>query len=94
MLLKMVADDGHLIGVMNWFAVHGTSMNNTNTYISGDNKGFLNIIIEINNHSQVTLPIYSRERLTRVWSLARVRLLLHLAVQISVMCPLILKERR
>ena len=41
MLLKMVADDGHLIGVMNWFAVHGTSMNNTNTYISGDNKGFI-----------------------------------------------------
>ena len=39
MLLKLVADDGHLIGAINWFAVHGTSMNNTNTFISGDNKG-------------------------------------------------------
>jgi len=29
-----------LIGVMNFFAVHGTSMNNTNTLISGDNKGY------------------------------------------------------
>ena len=26
--------------MVNWFAVHGTSMNNTNHYISGDNKGY------------------------------------------------------
>jgi neutral ceramidase len=27
------------LGVINWFAVHGTSMNNTNVLVSGDNKG-------------------------------------------------------
>ena len=26
--------------MVNWYAVHGTSMNNTNQYISGDNKGY------------------------------------------------------
>ena len=28
-----------LLGLINWFAVHPTSMNNTNHLISGDNKG-------------------------------------------------------
>ena len=27
------------VGLINWFAVHPTSMNNTNHLISGDNKG-------------------------------------------------------
>ncbi|WP_269085927.1 neutral/alkaline non-lysosomal ceramidase N-terminal domain-containing protein [Mycobacteroides franklinii] len=31
---------GALIGAVNWFATHGTSMTNTNTLISSDNKGF------------------------------------------------------
>lgn len=37
LLLKFVSDatSGYL-GVLNWFAVHGTSMNNTNTLISGN----------------------------------------------------------
>lgn len=34
------------IGVLNWFAVHGTSMNNTNTLISGDNKGYASYLLE------------------------------------------------
>lgn len=35
-LLKAVnADSGVGIGMLNWFAVHGTSMNNTNGLISG-----------------------------------------------------------
>lgn len=33
------ADDGKPRGIINWFAVHPTSMNNTNHLISGDNKG-------------------------------------------------------
>jgi len=37
-LLKFVRDDG-AIGMLNWFAVHGTSMNYFNKLISGDNKG-------------------------------------------------------
>lgn len=32
--------DGRLIGVINWFATHGTSLTNRNTLISGDNKGY------------------------------------------------------
>ena len=31
---------GRLVGVVNWFATHGTSLNNRNTLISGDNKGY------------------------------------------------------
>jgi neutral ceramidase len=32
--------DGRLVGAVNWFATHGTSMTNRNTLISGDNKGY------------------------------------------------------
>lgn len=32
--------DGQLVGVVNWFATHGTSLTNRNTLISGDNKGY------------------------------------------------------
>jgi neutral ceramidase len=38
-LLKFVRADGP-IGALNWFAVHGTSMNYHNRLISGDNKGY------------------------------------------------------
>jgi neutral ceramidase len=31
---------GRTIGVVNWFATHGTSLTNRNTMISGDNKGY------------------------------------------------------
>jgi neutral ceramidase len=34
------------LGVLNWFAVHATSMNNTNTMISGDNKGYAAYALE------------------------------------------------
>lgn len=45
-LLKLVDDENNLIGVINWFAVHGTSMNNTNTLVSGDNKGYASYLLE------------------------------------------------
>lgn len=45
-LLKFVADDGEEMGAINWFAVHGTSMNNTNGFISGDNKGYASQLFE------------------------------------------------
>jgi neutral ceramidase len=32
--------DGRLVGVVNWFATHGTSLTNRNLLISGDNKGY------------------------------------------------------
>jgi neutral ceramidase len=34
------------MGVINWFAVHPVSMNNTNHYISSDNKGVAAIRLE------------------------------------------------
>ena len=37
---------GKPMGVLNWFAVHGTAMNNTNTLTSGDNKGYASYALE------------------------------------------------
>jgi len=37
-VLKFTADDGRAVGMVDIFAVHATSMNNTNTLVSGDNK--------------------------------------------------------
>jgi neutral ceramidase len=34
------------LGVLNWFAVHGTSLNNTNTLTSGDNRGYASYALE------------------------------------------------
>ena len=31
---------GRVVGAINWFATHGTSLTNRNTLISGDNKGY------------------------------------------------------
>lgn len=33
-------------GVLNFFAVHGTAMNNTNTLVSGDNRGYASYSLE------------------------------------------------
>lgn len=47
LLLKFVEEStGKEMGVLNWFAVHATSMNNTNTLISGDNKGYASYALE------------------------------------------------
>ncbi|CAL8087615.1 unnamed protein product [Calicophoron daubneyi] len=45
-VLKFVGGDGRLMGMINWFAVHGVSMNHSNTLISGDNKGLASIMFE------------------------------------------------
>ncbi len=37
--LLRIERDGQLVGAINWFAVHGTSMTNRNRLISADNKG-------------------------------------------------------
>ena len=39
-LLRLQADDGREVGLINWFAVHGTSLGNDNRLIHGDNKGY------------------------------------------------------
>ena len=40
------AETNEPMGVINWFAVHPTSMNNTNHLISGDNKGLASQLLE------------------------------------------------
>lgn len=45
-LLRMTGTDGRDVGLINWFAVHATSMGNTNHYISGDNKGLASYLFE------------------------------------------------
>ena len=44
--LKFVSKKGEPIGVINWYAVHLTSMNKTNQYISSDNKGYAGLLFE------------------------------------------------
>lgn len=45
-VLKMVDANENPIGMLSWFAVHCTSMNNTNRLISSDNKGYASILFE------------------------------------------------
>merc|ERR1719259_1124921 len=44
--LNFYNERGDPLGVLNWFAVHPTSMNNTNHLISADNKGAASIMFE------------------------------------------------
>lgn len=44
--LRFVGVSNELIGVINWYAVHATSMNNTNKLISTDNLGYASILLE------------------------------------------------
>jgi neutral ceramidase len=52
-LLRFVRDDGP-IGTLNWFAVHGTSMNYYNNLISGDNKGYAAYAMEQTHGTRYT----------------------------------------
>ena len=45
-LLKFVTAGGQEIGALNWFAIHPTSLGNTNKLISGDNKGYASYLFE------------------------------------------------
>jgi neutral ceramidase len=44
--LRFVRDDGTPVGTIVWFAIHPTSMNNTNTLVSSDNVGYASILFE------------------------------------------------
>jgi neutral ceramidase len=39
-------DKAKPMGMFTWFAVHPTSMNNTNLLVSGDNKGYASYLVE------------------------------------------------
>ncbi len=45
-LLKLVSDQNEEIGMINWFAVHPTSIGNTNKLITSDNKGYAQYLFE------------------------------------------------
>eukprot|EP01087_Luapelamoeba_hula_P002224 TRINITY_DN1191_c0_g1_i1.p1 TRINITY_DN1191_c0_g1~~TRINITY_DN1191_c0_g1_i1.p1 ORF type:complete len:709 (+),score=67.90 TRINITY_DN1191_c0_g1_i1:16-2142(+) len=55
-VLKVLKADKSDFGVVSWFAVHGTSMNNTNKLISGDNKGYASYAFERLMNGNDTLP--------------------------------------
>ncbi|KOC68485.1 Neutral ceramidase [Habropoda laboriosa] len=44
--MKFIAADDKPLGVINWFPVHPTSMNNTNHLVSSDNVGYASILFE------------------------------------------------
>jgi neutral ceramidase len=52
-LLKFVRD-GKPIGILNWFAVHPTSLNYHNKLISGDNKGYAAYALEQEHGTRYT----------------------------------------
>jgi neutral ceramidase len=45
-LLRLEGEDGSELGVINWFAIHGTSLDNGNRLISGDNSGYASHLFE------------------------------------------------
>lgn len=45
-LIRFDTLDGKPIGLINWFPVHGVSMNNKNRLINGDNKGYAEYLFE------------------------------------------------
>lgn len=50
-LIRLDSIDGHPIGTINWFPIHGVSMNNKNHLINGDNKGYAEYLFEKDFHS-------------------------------------------
>uniref|UniRef100_A0A182JAR3 Neutral ceramidase n=1 Tax=Anopheles atroparvus TaxID=41427 RepID=A0A182JAR3_ANOAO len=48
--LRLVDADGGLRGAINWFAVHPTSMNKTNRYVSSDNVGYASVLLELDRN--------------------------------------------
>eukprot|EP00008_Paramoeba_atlantica_P014265 CAMPEP_0201492124 /NCGR_PEP_ID=MMETSP0151_2-20130828/32086_1 /ASSEMBLY_ACC=CAM_ASM_000257 /TAXON_ID=200890 /ORGANISM="Paramoeba atlantica, Strain 621/1 / CCAP 1560/9" /LENGTH=730 /DNA_ID=CAMNT_0047878791 /DNA_START=59 /DNA_END=2251 /DNA_ORIENTATION=- len=55
-LLRFEDENGNPLGMVNWFSVHGTSMNNTNHFISGDNKGTAAYLFEKKVNGEDSLP--------------------------------------
>lgn len=53
--MQFVGADDKPLGALNWFAVHPTSMNNTNRLVSSDNVGYASILLEkmMNNNAAI-----------------------------------------
>ncbi|OGT47290.1 MAG: hypothetical protein A3E83_00725 [Gammaproteobacteria bacterium RIFCSPHIGHO2_12_FULL_41_20] len=50
-LIRFDRLNGQPIGIINWFPIHGVSMNNKNHLINGDNKGYAEYTFEKDFHS-------------------------------------------
>ncbi len=57
LLLKFLSGDNEPLAMLNWFAVHGTSLNNTNKLISGDNKGLASYLFEKHMNGAASNPL-------------------------------------
>lgn len=44
--LRFVDSENTLLGAFNWYAVHPTSMNNTNKLVTSDNMGYASLLLE------------------------------------------------
>lgn len=55
-VLRIESANGTQLGMLSFFAVHGTSLNNTNTLVSGDNKGYASYAFERAMNPPGTLP--------------------------------------
>ena len=55
-LLKLVADSGEEIGMINWFGVHPDSVGPGNTLITGDNKGLAAYLFEKDKGTDYLAP--------------------------------------
>lgn len=55
-LLRLEDENGNELGSINWFAVHGTSMNHSNKLVSGDNKGYASYLFEKLKNGVTTKP--------------------------------------
>lgn len=44
--LRFTDKENNLLGAFNWFAVHATSMNNTNKLVTSDNMGYAALLLE------------------------------------------------
>lgn len=51
----VTAKDNKLFGAIQWFAVHPTSMNNTNCLVTSDNVGYASILLET-TMDKISLP--------------------------------------
>lgn len=54
--IRFLTPSNEILGVINWFAVHPTSMNNTNKLVSSDNVGYASILMEKALNGNETLP--------------------------------------
>lgn len=55
-VLRLENENGKEVGAIAWFAVHCTSMNNTNMFISGDNKGYASYMFEKYKNGNDSFP--------------------------------------